>query len=71
MGAEKRKQTVPNYISVKICDELYWLVAGEADRNESPLIDVVVKALAEHFGRPELGFVPRKPQGRKRVKQPA
>ena len=62
---------MPNYISLKVCEELYELIAEEADDNGTAMIDVVVKAIAEHFGRPDLGYVPRKPQGRKRVKHPA
>lgn len=70
MGVPKR-DTVPNYISLKVCDELFGLVARESDDRGVPMIDVVVAALAKHFKRPDLGFVPRKPQGRKRLKQPA
>jgi hypothetical protein len=57
---------MPNYVSLKVCDELYELIAKEADKNGIPMIDVVVLALAKHFKRPELGYVPRKRQGRKR-----
>lgn len=64
-----RKQQVPNYISIKVCEELYGLIARDADKNGVGLIDVVVRVVAEHFKRPDLGFVPRKPQGRKRIKQ--
>lgn len=67
----KRKDQVPNYISVKVCDELFGLVAREADEEGVPMIDVVVRAIAQHFERPDLAFVPRKPQGRKRQKFPA
>ncbi len=64
-----RAKQMPNYISLKVCDELYALIAKEADANGLPMIDVVVQALAEHFKQPALGYVPRKPQGRKRTKQ--
>lgn len=62
---------MPNLMSIKVCDELYALIAQEADKRGLPMTDVIAAALAEHFGKPELGYVPRKPQGRKRVKQPA
>jgi hypothetical protein len=61
---------MPNYVSVKVCDELYKLIAKEADKKSLPMIDVAVRAIAEHFKRPDLGYVPRKPQGRRRTKQP-
>ena len=60
---------MPNYVSLKVCDELYDLIAKEADKKGLKMIDVVVLAVAEYFKRPDLGYVPRKPQGRKRVKQ--
>lgn len=62
---------MPNYVSLKVCDELYTLIAQEADKRGLPMIDVVVRVLAEHFKKPELGFVPRKQLGRKRIKQTA
>lgn len=71
MAARKKKQQMPNYISVKVSDELYELIAKAADEEGCAMIDIVVKAVAENFGRPELGYVPRKPQGRKRSKFPA
>jgi hypothetical protein len=73
MGKEKKVKQLPmpKYISLKVCDELYGLVAKEADRDGINLIDIVVRALAEHFNRADLNWVPRKPQGRKRTKQPA
>jgi hypothetical protein len=70
MAPITRKQ-MPNYVSLKVCDELYELIAKESDKKQVPMIDVVVQALAEHFDRPDLAYVPRKPQGRKRVKHPA
>lgn len=71
MALEMRNSQVPNYISVKVCDELYALIAKEADKQGVKMIDVAVKAIAEHFKKPEFGYVPRKAQGRKRIKQPA
>ena len=62
---------MPIYVSLKVCDELYKLIAKESDKEGIPMIDVVVRAIAEHFERPDLGYVPRKPQGRKRSKFPA
>lgn len=64
-----RKQMVPNYVNVKVCDELFNLIAKEADDTGKHLIDVVVQAVADHFGRPELGYVPRKAVGRPRQKK--
>ena len=70
LDAATRKTTVPNYISFKACDELYHLIAKEADRNGKAMIDVVVQAVAEKLGRPDLGYVPRKSQvGRPRSKK--
>lgn len=63
-----KRQQVPNYISLKVCDELYALVAREADRLGIKMIDVAVAAVANSFNRPDLAVVPRKPQGRKRLK---
>lgn len=60
---------MPNYVSLKVCDELYELIAKEADARGLAMIDVVVAAIADHFKRPDLGWVPRKPQGRKRTKR--
>jgi len=54
-----RKNATPNYISVKVGDELYDLILAEAQERGIGLIDVVVQAVAEHFDKPELGWVPR------------
>lgn len=62
---------MPNLMSIKVCDELYALIAKEADAKGVAMTDIIASALAEHYGKPELGYVPRKPQGRKRYKQPA
>lgn len=64
---EKKKMQI-NYVNVKVCDELYELIAREADNTGLNLIDVVVQAVAEHFKRPDLGVVPRKTLGRPRQK---
>ncbi len=71
MSQSSRGKNVPNFMSIKVCDDLYNLIADEADENEEAMIDVIVRVLADHFERPELGRVPRRPQGRKRVKHPA
>ena len=74
------KQVDPKFITLKVCDELYSLVMREAAGNNVAMVDVVVHALAEHFEREDLDYVPRRPQGRKpsdaptksrRAKQPA
>ena len=57
------------YISVKVSEELYRLTAEEADRQGIKMIDVAVQALANYVGFPNLGIVPRNPQGRKRADQ--
>lgn len=56
------------FMSIKVCEELYLLIAEEADRLGMAMTDVIAKRLAKSFKRPELGFVPRKPQGRRRVR---
>ncbi len=66
-SASARKSIMPNYVSVKVCDELYDLIAQEADRLGKPMIDIVVAAVAEKFGRPDLSDVPRRPMGRPRT----
>lgn len=58
--------TVPNYVSLKVCDEMYTLIAREADKRGVPMIEVVVSVLANHFKRPDLNFVPRQRMGRPR-----
>lgn len=65
-----KKEVVPNYISLKVNDGLFALIAREADKRGTAMIDVVVSVVAEYFERPELGVVPRKRQGRKRTKYP-
>jgi len=62
---------MPNQMSIKVCDELYALIAREADAKGVAMTDVIAAALAAHFGKPEFGYVPRLPQGRKRIKQTA
>lgn len=57
-----------NYVSVKVCDELYALLAAEAKRRHVNLIDVAVSAIAAQLGHPEFGYVPREPLGRPRTK---
>jgi hypothetical protein len=65
----QEKQRMPNYISLKVGDELYGLLAGQADARGVPLNEACAQILAEGLGRPELGYVPRKTQmGRPRTK---
>lgn len=61
-----RESQVPKYISLKVCEELYEIIAREADREHVPMIDIVVRTLAHHFKHPELGYVPRQRLGRPR-----
>ncbi len=65
-GSNNGRSEVPKFISLKVCDELYDLVAKESDATGFPLIDVVVRRLAKSFKRPDLSFVPRKKIGRPR-----
>lgn len=67
--SKRLRQTVPNYLSLKVCDELFALIANQADAEGVPMIDIAVRLLAKAYKRPDLGFVPRKPLGRKRRKQ--
>ena len=69
---ETRDRKVPNFMSIKVCNELYNLIAEEADRNDESMIDVIVRAVALQFNRPDLAVVPRKSRvGRPRIKHPA
>lgn len=54
-----------HYISVKVGDELFRRIAKEAADSGTAMIDVVVKALAKHYGKESLGVVPRRPHGRR------
>lgn len=67
-GVKGKQSVQKNYVNVKVCDELYAIIAREADATGKKLIDVVVKAIAESFNRPELGYVPRANAGRPRQK---
>lgn len=64
-----KQMAVP--MSIKICEELYEIITKEADKKGLAMTDVIAIALAQHFKRPDLGYVPRNRQGRKRTKQPA
>lgn len=66
MNQAKGNQHVPKYISLKVCDQLYSLIARTADKEHVDLIDVAVRAVATALGRPELGWVPRKKRGGRR-----
>ncbi len=70
MAKKTKESHVPNYVSLKVSDEMYGLIANEADKRHTAMIDIVVLALSEFFKRPDLNYVPRKPQGRKRTKFP-
>lgn len=63
MDREKKMQM--HYISVKVGEELFRRIAKEAADNGTAMIDVVVQALANHYGKPSLGVVPRMPHGRR------
>lgn len=66
-----RNEEMPNYISIKVCDKLFKLIAKDADKSGKGMIDICVAALAAHYGKPDLGYVPRKTPGRRRSNQVA
>lgn len=57
------KNAVPKYLGLKLCEELYEIVAAKADECGENLIDVGVRLLAEAVKRPDLAVVPRKKCG--------
>lgn len=59
------KNENPNFISVKVGDDLYQLILEKARSDGVHLIDVVVHAVAAQLGRPDLGYVPRGQRGPK------
>lgn len=61
----KSKNETPKFISLKVCDALYDLIDKEANEHGVHLIDVVVRRLAESYGRDDLDYVPRGLRGRK------
>lgn len=71
MSLDGKTQMRKNYVSLIVCDELYALIAKEADKKGIAMSDVAVKSVAEHFNRLDLGYVPRVRPGRKRFKKPA
>ena len=56
------------FMSLVICEDLYNVIAKEADKRSIPMSEVMVVAIASHFGRPSLGYVPRDRLGRPRTK---
>ena len=65
MRLSMSKNETPRFISLKVGEELYELTLAEAERSGLHLIDVVVQAMAEHFKRPDLAWVPRAQRGPK------
>lgn len=57
---KKMPQEDPKYISLKLSEALYDLVAEHAGAIGLPMNEAIVRIVAEKFGRPELGYVPRK-----------
>lgn len=55
-----------NYISLKVGDAMYDLVAAEADKRNLPLNETIVDILGEWFEKPEAAYVPRNRLGRPR-----
>lgn len=52
-------------LEVHMRPELYDLVADEAARRNLARYELLTALAAEHFGRPELGFIPKAKRGRK------
>lgn len=50
--------------------DLKRLVAERADAENLPLNEYVARVLAQHIGRPDLGWIPRKKLGKPRKKAP-
>jgi hypothetical protein len=74
LGGEKptgqRKRVMAATVYVAIHPELKRLIGEDADTRNLPMNERIAQILAEHYGRPELGEVPRGKLGRPR-KQPA
>ena len=61
-------------IDARVCDELYDLILEEARRLNISLGEVLGRAAADKFGRPELGPTEKEkpgPKPQRRSKQPA
>jgi len=58
--------TVAELVQVKMQPELKRLLARQADKQNLPMGEVIVRLLAAQFGRPDLEKVPRLRLGRKR-----
>ncbi len=54
------------YIGLKANSELHQLIGQAADESGLPMGEWIVRLVAQALGRPELGYVPRKPMGRPR-----
>lgn len=56
---------------VRLHPDLKELIAKEADSLSvfGGMGELAVRILAEHYGRPDLATIPRKPMGRPRKKQ--
>ena len=61
-----RRSRVPKYISLKVSEDLYDLIARDADDEDMPMNEFVVHVLAAHFKRDDLDYVPRMRRGRPR-----
>lgn len=56
-----------NYLQLKLTNELYDLIATEADRQKKPMNEVAAALLAKALGAaPRVATVPRKQMGRPR-----
>ena len=60
-----RKTVAKSRIDVKTNDELHDLIAAAAEKKCISMGEVMVQWAAAALGRPDLGWVPREPPGRK------
>ena len=54
------------HVNLKMTNELFDLIAREADDKNLPVSELIVRQLAEKNGRLDLAYVPRKRLGRPR-----
>lgn len=66
----KREAPVSEQIHIRIHPDLRRLVEQDADSQFVNMNEVIAGILAEHYQRPELARIPRKPLGRPRKELP-
>ncbi len=62
----QRNVPMARQLNIKISAELHQAIGEAADESRLPMSELVVRFIAQALGRPELGYVPRKPMGRPR-----